>query len=88
MKLQSLSAIYARDRSAEVFTEMMEEMADMKRYERIYDKFSKEMNVSGSYDSYNIHFDCLRASIDSFEAKCGKFSDYGLGFIKYIAHAC
>ena len=33
MKLQSLAAIYARDRSPHIFQEMAEEMASMGRYD-------------------------------------------------------
>lgn len=46
------------------------------------------MEVNGAYDAYNINFECLKTSIDAFEAKYERFSDYGLGYIKYIAHAC
>ena len=40
MKLQSLSAIYAREHSPEVFKEMMEEITSMKRYDSFFNKFS------------------------------------------------
>lgn len=36
MKLQSLSAIYARDHSMEVFQEMVEEMNSMKKLDSIF----------------------------------------------------
>jgi legumain len=88
MKLQSLSAIYALERSSETMTEMMEEISSMKMFEGIFKKFSETLKVSGAYDAHNINFDCLKTSVDGFEAKCGKFTDFGLGFIKYLAHAC
>lgn len=40
------------------------------------------------YDPANIQFDCLKATIDSFEAKHGRFSDYGFSYIKFLARAC
>lgn len=40
MKLQSLSAIYARDHSPEIFKEMVEEIASMKKYDASFNRFS------------------------------------------------
>lgn len=60
----------------------------MKKYDEVFNEFAKKLEINGEYNAKEINFDCLRESIDSFEAKCGKFSDYGLGYIKYIAHAC
>jgi legumain len=39
MKLQSLSAIYAREHSPEVFKDMMKEMASMQQYDSSFSKF-------------------------------------------------
>jgi len=60
----------------------------MKRYENIFNRFSSKLKISGDYDATNINFECLRSSIDYFEEKCSKFSDYGLSFMKYLSHAC
>jgi hypothetical protein len=40
------------------------------------------------YDPKKIDFDCLKEVIDTFEAQKGRFTDYGFGYIKYIARAC
>jgi hypothetical protein len=88
MKLQSLSALYSRDHSIETFNEMMEEMESMRKYDQTFNKFAASLSINGNYDAKEINFECLRESINSYEAKCGKFSDYGLGYIKYIAQAC
>ena len=87
-KLQSLAAIYAREHSPEVFAEMTAEIESMQRFEAIFSRFSTELSVSGHYDPKIIDFECLKPSVNGFEDKCGKFTDYGLGFIKYLAHAC
>ena len=88
MKLQSLSAIYALEHSAETLAEMVEEIESMKTYDSIFKHFKESLQVSGEYDAHNINFDCLKTTIDAFEAKYERFSDYGLSYIKYIAHAC
>ena len=70
MKLQSLSAIYSREHSAETLAEMMEEIKSMQRYEAIFKHFAEKLNLSGTYDAYNINFECLKGSVDGFEARC------------------
>jgi hypothetical protein len=67
---------------------MVEEMASMQRYDSIFNSLGKSLSVTGTYDASIINFECLRTTIDTFEEKCGKFSDYGLGFIKFLAEAC
>ena len=88
MKLQSLSAIYAREKSPETLAEMVDEIASMKKFDTVFKRVEESLGVSGQYDAYNINFDCLRATVDGYETKCGKFTDYGLDYIKYLAHAC
>ena len=63
-------------------------MESMQRLDRTFGGVSTKLDVDGDYNAENINFDCLRTTVDSYEAKCGKFSDYGLGFIKYLAQAC
>lgn len=63
----------------------------MKEYEQIFTNF--EFTFSGeqiikAYDASNIQFECLKASIDYFESKHGRFSDFGLKFIGHFARGC
>jgi hypothetical protein len=88
MNLQSLSAIYGRDHSPEIFKEMTQEMASMQAYDTAFKLFNAKLELNGEYDSANINFECLRTVIDTHEQKCGKFSDYGLQFVKNMAEAC
>ena len=88
MKLQSLSAIYALEHSSETLAQMVDEITSMSKYEQIFRRFSEKLKVSGEYDVKKINFECLKTSVDHFEAKCERFSDFGLGFIKYFSHAC
>lgn len=46
------------------------------------------MTLTGEYDVQNIKFDCLRRTMDGYERKCAKLSDYGLQYVKYFAEAC
>lgn len=50
MKLQSLSAIYARDQSPTVFKEMVEEIASMKKYDAIFTQLSQKLTLDGEFN--------------------------------------
>lgn len=88
MTLQSLSAIYARTRSTEVFQQMVQEIASMKRLDNIFANFDNSLAINGEHDVENINFECLRTVVDNYEMRCGKFSDYGLKFVRNFARAC
>lgn len=60
----------------------------MQRLDNIFGVLSKKLNIDGNYNAEKINFVCLRTTIDSYESKCGKLSDYGLGYIKYFAQGC
>lgn len=67
MKLQSLSAIYSRDHSPEVFQQMTEEMVSMQRYDSAFEHFDAKLQLNGEYDSANINFDCYREVMNAHE---------------------
>ena len=70
MKLQSLSAIYAMEHSSETLAQMVEEITSMAKYESIFKKFVEKLHLKGEHDVSKINFECLKASVDHFEAKC------------------
>jgi hypothetical protein len=67
---------------------MVQEMQSMQTLDRTFSGVSKNLELNGNYNAEKINFECLRTTIDSYESKCGKFSDYGLSFIKYFAQGC
>lgn len=83
-----LSSTYAREKTPEAFAELQAEMRSMQRFDDIFFHFQEKLGLSGEYDAYHLNFDCNRAAIESFEQKCGRISDYGLLYVKYIAEAC
>jgi len=50
MKLQSLSAIYARDQSPAVFKEMVEEIVSMKKYDAVFTQLSEKLTLDGEFN--------------------------------------
>lgn len=63
-------------------------MQSMQRLDDIFWHFHEKLGLTGEYDPYKLNFDCNRAIIKIFETKCGRLSDYGLIYVKYIAEAC
>jgi len=51
MKLQSLSALYAREHSEETFLEMKKEMASMQRLDSTFSHVESSLSLTGSYDA-------------------------------------
>jgi legumain len=88
MKLQSLSALYARDHSQETFQEMVAEMASMQRLDSTFSTLQKRLSLTTATYSPDINFNCLRSTVEAYEQKCGKLSDYGLQYVKHFAIAC
>ena len=88
MKVKTLAQIYARERTPESLEELQDEMRSMQRQDKIYSKLIERYELDGDYDPKNIQFECLRNSIENLEGRCGRTTDYGLMYFKYIAQAC
>lgn len=63
-------------------------MLSMQRFDDIFSHVQQDLQLKGNYDPYNINHDCLRETMSYFEEKCGRFSDYALIYVKYLAEAC
>jgi hypothetical protein len=91
VKMHTLLEVYAREQTDETLREFTAEVKSMKEYDRIFQHFESffENGVfAHKYDAKNINFDCLKESIDTFEGKHGRLSDYGLKYIAHFARAC
>ena len=44
--------------------------------------------MTGDYNPEKINFECLREVMGEYEEKCGRLSDYGLKYVKYITEGC
>ena len=85
----TLISILGRENTVEAQREVQEEMASMKSFDTFFDHFSfKFPNGQSMFDANNINFDCLRATIDTYESRCQKFTDYGMTYMTRFAEAC
>jgi len=88
MKLRNLVKISERENSVESSQELREEMESMQSFDMFFSEFQNKLSFSEVYNSEKINFECLRASIDTYESRCQKFTDYGMIYMKNFASAC
>ena len=68
-------------------TELSNEISSMEMYDNYFKKY-KKINDMGCDSNYLVDNECLREKIKEFESKNGKFTDYGLQYVKYLAFDC
>lgn len=88
IKITTLTEVFKREKTKESYEEMREEMASMHKWDKTFSSFISHNKLTGEYDAEKINFQCLRESMDELERKCGRLSDYGLIYVKYIAEGC
>jgi len=65
-----------------------EELASIQNFDHTFTKLTQEFSLNIDAKVQNIDFACLKQRVSLYEELCGKFSDYGLKYIKYIHFTC
>ena len=60
----------------------------MQRIDKMFAPYIEEKQLTGNYDAYKIQFQCMREVLGNLEERCGRLTDYGLIYVKYIAEGC
>ena len=68
-------------------TKLSNEISSMEKYDNYFKKY-KKINDMGCDSNYLVDNECLREKIKEFESKNGRFTDYGLQYVKYLAFDC
>ena len=63
-------------------------MRSMQLNDNIFYSVKHEIGLDGTYDVANINFDCLKDSMNYFEARCGKMSEYAYQYVKLFVESC
>jgi hypothetical protein len=85
-----LNHLYARTMTSgthEAHIELAEEINHRMKVDHIFEKFAGSLNDEQEFPLPR-DFDCLRGLINHYEETCGKFSDYGLKYVKYLVKEC
>ena len=86
LKLMYLINRHSKLLSAQSQNELNEEITSRKRYD---DTFKKIKEIVGSLPlADSTDFDCYKDMVDTYEAVCGKTSDYGLKYFSLFYEIC
>lgn len=77
---ENLIALQEEEASRKYFDAKIFQFADVNGYDAVH--------LSQLDSPAVINFECLKATVESFEKNCQKLSDYALKHVKVIAHMC
>jgi legumain len=87
-KLYYLQNKHKNLQSSASASELAEEMASIAKYDSTFSKIAREFNLNTDVKVRDIDFACLKQRVALYEELCGKFSDYGLKYVKHIHYTC
>jgi len=65
-----------------------EEIASIQKYDNTFTKIAEQFNLNTNAKVKDIDFACLKQRVALYEELCGKFSDYGLKYVRHIHYTC
>mmetsp|Transcript_3277 Transcript_3277/g.3258 ORF Transcript_3277/g.3258 Transcript_3277/m.3258 type:complete len:90 (-) Transcript_3277:53-322(-) len=68
--------------------ELMQELKDRMRADSVFQTFVGTQLADVDEFPLPRNFECLKASIETYENSCGKLSDYALKHVKHFVRAC
>jgi len=87
-KLKYLRNRYAIFDNLETKHALFDELESVKLFDQYFDDVAFKFQLNLNEPIGKIDFDCLRARVKMYEKYCGKFTDYGLKYIRYIHYTC
>jgi len=88
VKLAYLQRKHKKFQSVETAQALSEEIKSIEKFDSTFSGLSKMFNLDVTASTGIIDFDCLKTRVAMHEEVCGKFSDYGLKYVKYISLTC
>jgi hypothetical protein len=87
-KLNYLYAKVMLTGSHEAHLDMQEELTKRMKVDHVFEAFSgKQLSADETFPLPR-NFGCLRATMNTYEAHCGRFDDYSLKYVKYLVKSC
>ena len=79
---------YQDSGSHEHALKVQKELSERMTVDHIFKQFENLLEL-GEEESTSVYDeDCLKAAVEHYEEKCGKFSDYSLKYVNRLAKAC
>lgn len=88
IKINFLTHKYKEDKSDHTLQQLLAEMNSMQSNDNIFYAIKTQLNLTGQYSPQDINFHCLKESIDYFESRCGKMSEYAYQYVRFFAENC
>jgi len=88
VKLHYLQNKHARLGTEQSLGALNEELNSMKMFDSSFENLSSMLNLDVNAKVEDINFDCLKTRVAMYEEVCGKFSDYGLKYVRYLHFSC
>jgi len=88
VKLAYLSRRHSKYQTRETAQALVEEIESVEKFDNTFSALSTMFNLDTSAPVGKIDFPCLKSRVAFYQEVCGKFSDYGLKYVKYISLSC
>ena len=88
VKLHYLERRHVVHKNNETFNALNQEKQSIERFDRIFSRISSDLKLNVELDIKGIDFACYKPRIETFENICGRFSEYGFKYVKYIHFSC
>lgn len=88
IRINYLTNKYQRERTDANLQELLAEMRSMQHNDNLFYSVRHELGLDGTYDVADIRFDCLKNSMEYFEQRCGKMSEYAYQYVKLLVENC
>jgi len=87
-RLHRLQRKHEKYNTVETSTELLAELKSRRRFDTISNVLRASLSLDVNAPVKNIDFECLKGRMSMFKTMCGKFSDYGLQYAKYLHYSC
>ena len=88
VKMHHLYHKYLNSKHHSHALELQQEINHRMKIDTVFDEFKQKLDLKDDDNHVPTDTSCLKAAVDVFENKCGKFSDYSLKYVKEISKAC
>lgn len=93
VKLRTLYSVFVRNPSDENSLALISEINYRKGITQTFQTISTLLDPTGAENLFASaasvqNFDCLRASMETFEQQCGRLQEYGLQYVNVLVNAC
>lgn len=79
---------HLRENTNESAEALKEEIDEREELDAIFTDFDNLLGLNNATPATPTNFECLRDVMETYEAECGKFSEYGLKKIRSMVNAC